>query len=80
MTLNLETIGKYDKLIILSTCLKLDQLYGKKGSAVVLTASQVKRKLKSIHKASDFKIGDVPLVKDSETRHFQIAGNPIGNE
>ena len=47
----------------------------KQGSGTVLTASEVKRKLKSLKIASDFTIGDMPLVKDMETRHFLITGS-----
>ena len=47
----------------------------KEGSGEILTAKQVRKKLKSLNKASDFKIGDMPLVKDMETRHFLITGS-----
>jgi hypothetical protein len=46
----------------------------KEGSGVVLTDKQVARKLKSLKLASDFKIGEMPLVKDMETRHFLVTG------
>ena len=47
----------------------------KQGSGTVLTASEVKRKLKSLKIASDLTIGDMPLVKDMETRHFLVTGS-----
>jgi type IV conjugative transfer system coupling protein TraD len=46
----------------------------KEGSGVVLTDQQVRSKLRSIGKASKFHIGKMPLVKDTETRHFLVAG------
>ena len=47
----------------------------KPGSAVVLTGREVKSKLFSLNKASSFYIGKMPLVKDTETRHFLITGS-----
>jgi type IV conjugative transfer system coupling protein TraD len=47
----------------------------KEGSAQVLTAAEVKRKLKAMDKCSNFAIGNMPLVKDSETRHFLVMGS-----
>ncbi|MDP5020447.1 MAG: type IV secretion system DNA-binding domain-containing protein, partial [Rickettsiaceae bacterium] len=47
----------------------------KAGSAVVLTGREVKSKLFSLNKASSFYIGKMPLVKDTETRHFLITGS-----
>jgi type IV conjugative transfer system coupling protein TraD len=47
----------------------------KEGSAVVLTDKQVKSKLWSLNKASSFNIGSMPLVKDTETRHFLVTGS-----
>jgi type IV secretory pathway TraG/TraD family ATPase VirD4 len=46
----------------------------KEGSGVVLTAEQVRSKLKSLGQCSDFYIGKMPLVKDMETRHFLVTG------
>lgn len=40
----------------------------------ILTAAQVNVILKSLGMASWFKIGQMPLVKDAETRHFLICG------
>ena len=39
-----------------------------------ITDQQVRSKLRSIGKASKFHIGKMPLVKDTETRHFLVAG------
>lgn len=47
----------------------------KDGSGEVLTPEQVRRKLRSMRLASDFKIGKMPLVKDMETRHFLVSGS-----
>ena len=47
----------------------------KEGSAEVLTANEVKRKLNKLSKCSEFNIGNMPLVKDSETRHFLVMGS-----
>jgi len=47
----------------------------KEGSAEVLTPLQVKLKLQLMGKDSDLCIGNMPLVKDSETRHFLIMGS-----
>jgi len=47
----------------------------KDGSGEVLTPQQVKKKLISLFKVSSFKIGIMPLVKDSETRHFLVTGS-----
>ena len=46
----------------------------KDGSGEVLTPEQVQKKLKSLSKVSAFKIGNMPLVKDMETRHFLVTG------
>ena len=46
----------------------------KDGSGEVLTPEQVQKKLKSLRKISAFKIGNMPLVKDLETRHFLVTG------
>lgn len=46
----------------------------KDDSNRVLTAKEVKKCLRQIGKASDLTIGDMPLVKDMETRHFLITG------
>jgi len=46
----------------------------KEGSGVVLTAAEVRRKLRSLGKCSEFYIGKMPLVKDMETRHFLVTG------
>ena len=47
----------------------------KEGSAIVLTAKEVKQKLKSMRQSSSFKAGPIPLVKDTETRHFLVTGS-----
>lgn len=47
----------------------------KDGSNKVLTAKEVAKALRKIGKASDFKIGQMPLVKDMETRHFLVTGS-----
>lgn len=47
----------------------------KEGSAVILTEKEVKAKLSSLGKASSFYIGKMPLVKDTETRHFLVTGS-----
>ncbi len=47
----------------------------KEGSGVVLTDEQVRSKLRSLGKCSEFKIGKMPLVKDMETRHFLVTGS-----
>ena len=45
------------------------------GSGCVLTAGQVRSKLRSLGKCSRFSIGTMPLVKDMETRHFLVTGS-----
>lgn len=45
------------------------------GSGIVLTPKQVKVKLKRLKLCSEFYIGQMPLVKDMETRHFLITGS-----
>ena len=47
----------------------------KEGSAIILTADEVKKKLQSINQASNFTIGTMPLVKNTETRHFLVTGS-----
>ena len=47
----------------------------KEGSGRVLSAKEVSSILKSINKASHFYIGTMPLVKDSETKHFLVTGS-----
>ena len=47
----------------------------KEGSAEVLTPLQVKLKLQLMSKDSNLCIGNMPLVKDSETRHFLVMGS-----
>lgn len=47
----------------------------KEGSSVVLTAKQVKKKLKSIGYASSLQLGRMPLVQGAETRHFLVTGS-----
>lgn len=54
---------------------KLKTEQKKEGSAVILTDRQVKSKLYSLGKISSFKIGNMPLVKDTETRHFLVTGS-----
>lgn len=46
----------------------------KQGSAIILSDKQVKAKLSSLNKASTFNVGKMPLVKDTETRHFLVTG------
>lgn len=53
--------------------LKLDRK--NEGSGVVLTPKQVRVKLKRLKLCSEFYIGEMPLVKDMETRHFLITGS-----
>jgi type IV conjugative transfer system coupling protein TraD len=47
----------------------------KDGTNKILTAKEVKKILHKIGKASDLTIGDMPLVKDMETRHFLVTGS-----
>lgn len=47
----------------------------KEGSGEVLTPLQVKLKLQLMGKDSSLRIGNMPLVRDSETRHFLIMGS-----
>jgi len=47
----------------------------KEGSGEVLEAKEVKRKLTKLGKCSEFYIGNMPLVKDTETRHFLVMGS-----
>lgn len=47
----------------------------KDGTNKVLTAKEVKRQLRKMGKASGLTIGDMPLVKDMETRHFLVTGS-----
>lgn len=47
----------------------------KDGGSKVLTSKEVKKCLRKIGKASDLTIGDMPLVKDMETRHVLITGS-----
>lgn len=47
----------------------------KEGSGVILSSKEVYRKLRIIKKCSDLYIGDMPLVKDMETKHFLITGS-----
>lgn len=44
------------------------------GSGVVLSAGRAGSILRSLGKDSDFYIGKMPLVKDTETRHFLVTG------
>ena len=53
--------------------LKLDRK--NEGSGVVLSLAQVRVKLKRLKLCSEFYIGEMPLVKDMETRHFLITGS-----
>lgn len=53
--------------------LKTDKI--KDGENKVLTAKEVRKKLYRIDKASDLKIGDMPLVKDMETMNFLVSGS-----
>ena len=46
----------------------------KEGSGVVLSADRVRSILRSLGKCSGFYIGKMPLVKDTETRHFLVTG------
>ena len=47
----------------------------KDGSGFVLMPEEVRRKLRSLKIASDLTIGNMPLVKDMETRHFLVTGS-----
>lgn len=47
----------------------------KEGSGIVLTAKEVRGKLRKLNKCSDLYIGDMPLVKNMETRHFLVTGS-----
>jgi len=47
----------------------------KEGSGRILSAKEVSSILKSINKAGHFYIGAMPLVKDSETKHFLVTGS-----
>ena len=53
--------------------LKLDRK--NEGSGVVLSLAEVRFKLKRLKLCSEFYIGQMPLVKDMETRHFLITGS-----
>ena len=45
------------------------------GTGVVLTKKQVKDRLIRLGKASDYVVGNMPLVKDMEMRHFLVTGS-----
>ena len=47
----------------------------KEGSDKVLSALEVRKILKNANMASHFHIGRMPLVKDSETKHFLVTGS-----
>lgn len=47
----------------------------KKGSDQVLSAKEVAKTLRKMNMASSIKIGKMPIVKDSEVRHFLITGS-----
>lgn len=47
----------------------------KEGGNKILTAKEVRQNLHKIGKASDLKIGDMPLVKDMETMNFLVSGS-----
>ena len=53
--------------------LKLDRK--NEGSGIVLSLAEVRFKLKRLKLCSEFYIGQMPLVKDMETRHFLITGS-----
>ncbi|NDA64662.1 MAG: hypothetical protein EBX50_21925, partial [Chitinophagia bacterium] len=53
--------------------LKIDKK--NEGSGIVLTAKEVNSKLKRMNLRSDFYIGKMPLVKDSEVMHFLVTGS-----
>ena len=44
------------------------------GGSIIKTAKEVMYYLRNNRKASDFTIGDMPLVKDAETRHILVTG------
>ena len=46
----------------------------KEGSDEVLSARDVSRTLRQLNRASTIKVGNMPLVKDSETMHLLISG------
>lgn len=45
------------------------------SSTSIKSAEEVAQYLKAEHKASNIKIGDMPLIKDSETNHILITGS-----
>ena len=47
----------------------------KEGSGRILSPREASNILKSFNKASHFCIGAMPLVKDSETKHFLVTGS-----
>lgn len=47
----------------------------KEGSNKILTEKEVRKFLKKSGRASDIKIGKMPLIKGMETRHFLITGS-----
>lgn len=47
----------------------------KDGANKILTAKEVRNALRKIGRASDLKIGDMPLVKDMETMNFLLSGS-----
>ena len=47
----------------------------KEGSTGILTLREARRILKKAGKASNLHIGAMPLVKDSETKHFLVTGS-----
>ena len=53
--------------------LKADKI--KEGENKILTAKEVKNTLRKIGRASDLKIGDMPLVKSMETMNFLVSGS-----
>lgn len=44
------------------------------SGAQLVSAQELTRQLKRLHKASDIMLGKLPLVKDSETQHMLITG------
>jgi len=45
------------------------------SGSTIKTASEVKKYLKKHNLIGKFRIGDMPLIKDTETRHFLITGS-----
>ena len=53
--------------------LKADKI--KEGENKILTAKEVRNTLRKMKAMSDLVVGDMPLIKDMETRHFLVSGS-----